>query len=766
MAKTYDVNCELRGHNGAVRCITSLSNDLVVTGAMDSTVRVWQRDTSSSFVVMESASIYEHEHWITASVALGSGGFATGSMDKHIRLFDAQFQRYGLLQGHDGGVISLAVSYDQKQLLSGSWDGTARVWSLETFECLHIFRGHENGVCVLGLPNGSIVTGSTGQQVGNTIVDFKLRFWDAKTFSLLKTIADHAGPIRQLALVHTIGFLSCSNDGSIKLRTNTGTVLATMVHPRNAEGKPGFVLGICVLPNGLLVSASEDATARVWAQDGALLQTIEHPGGLWCVTSLPNGDFLTGCDDHVVRVFTTQAERMNSIAKRSLETAVKEAQMVKLRGPNGVEIEALSAYEDRGEKPGTSDGQIQMFRRGNTAWACQWSQPSSTWIDIGEVTGTRGEGGVVENEAFDMVIPVEIELPGGLQKLEIGFNQGQNPFTIAQAFIDKHQLSQTYLGEIAEFITQRVKESRPLMLDTEVTDQGPRTLQETNSFQYFPVSGYNTFETTKITKLMSTLRQFNAAMKETQAPEALTDSQLLALDAIIHTVQDTAFYHSSTFGASGITTLIRALEQWPVKYAFPMLDLIRLVLVHPHGPEAIGEARLTCLLSRLLQLGAENGPFELGNSMTTRMLVLRVLANLFLYDKARAVLVAYKTDVLKALPSFLTYPHKLVALSFSTVLLNFARAIWTCKEAFTLADSIVVMSLAADLLNGSYTVEELGNDTLLRLLVTIGTLASCGDDEFKKMAKIHVELFVASKASAVTSKVVQECLLELQQVVD
>lgn len=191
-------------------------------------------------------------------------------------------------------------------------------------------------------------------------------------------MTDHAGPIRQLALVPEIGFISCSNDGSIKLRTVNGVVLASMEHPLNAEGKPGFVLGICVLPNGSFVSASEDATARVWAQDGALLQTIEHPGGLWCATPLPNGDFITGCDDKVVRVFTTEAGRINPIAKTSFEAAVEEARIAKTRGPSGVEIEALSAYEDRGQKPGTSDGQIQMFRRGAKAWACQWSQPSRT----------------------------------------------------------------------------------------------------------------------------------------------------------------------------------------------------------------------------------------------------------------------------------------------------------------------------------------------------------------------------------------------------
>lgn len=278
-----------------------------MTGAMDSIARMWLRDSRSAangYSAMKSATIFDHEHWVTASVALENRGFATGSMDKNIRLFDFQGQRTGLLKGHEGGVISLAVSYDKKLLLSGSWDSTARVWSLETQQCLHVLSGHENGVCVLGMPDGSLVTVSTEQQVDNTVAGFELRFWAKDTFALTKTLMDHQGPIRQLALVPDIGFVSCSNDGSIKLRTLDGVVMASMEHPLNAKGKPGFVLGVCVLSNGLLVSASEDCTARVWSADGALVQTIEHPGGLWCVTALSNGDFATGCDDKTARVFT------------------------------------------------------------------------------------------------------------------------------------------------------------------------------------------------------------------------------------------------------------------------------------------------------------------------------------------------------------------------------------------------------------------------------------------------------------------------------
>ncbi|KAI9905323.1 hypothetical protein PsorP6_013541 [Peronosclerospora sorghi] len=805
--RQYDVSCELRGHEGAIRCLSSVSTGLLVTGSMDSTARLWRRDataSTSTFDAVESATVFDHEHWVTSIVPLETGGFATGSMDKSIRLFDAHGQRVGRLQGHEGGVISLAVSVDQKLLFSGSWDGTARVWSLETLACLHVLSGHENGVCVLSLPDGSLVTGSTGKQVGNSVVDFKLRFWATKTFALTKTLSDHHGPIRQLAVVRDVGFVSCSNDGSIKLRTYDGDVVATMAHPLNEEGKPGFVLGVCVLSNGSVVSASEDCTVRVWSGDGTLVQVIEHPGGLWCVAALPNGDFASGCDDKVARVFTCDPARVDPNAVTSFQKAVEEARIARTRGPSGVEIQALPDYAERVNVTGSSDGQIQLFRRETKAWACQWSGPSRTWIDvgsqwqrvvihteyIGEVTGT-GSGGVVDGEAYDMVIPVELELPGGLRKLQIGYNMGQNPFTVAQVFIDKHRLDQAYLREIADYISQRASEYKPPVLGNHESVNAlpalsaPDSSVAAQSFKYFPVdetervgpvcmtqSGYNTFESTRIAKLMSMLHQLNDKMKETQLSHALDESQLLALEQLVRVLQDTAFYHSSTFASFEIRALRHVLETWPATHVFPALDLLRLVLIHPQGPRAVGENGLEPLVTTVLSLGVQRDGPDDGTviPVATRMLSLRVLANMFLHEIARKVLLAHKTHVLNKLPRFHAFHHKLVALSLATLLLNFARVQVTNPGTLLPEDQVVVIAQAADLLNGSDTIQELGDDTILRCLVAIGTLcilsqALCGDSKAKEAASSQIAIFTASKASQVTSPVVQECLAELQLVI-
>lgn len=60
------------------------------------------------------------------------------------------------------------VSVMSSALMIGSWDGSARVWKLKedlsSGEVVAVLPNHENSVCVLGLPNGTIATGSAGFQ--------------------------------------------------------------------------------------------------------------------------------------------------------------------------------------------------------------------------------------------------------------------------------------------------------------------------------------------------------------------------------------------------------------------------------------------------------------------------------------------------------------------------------------------------------------------------------------------------------------------------
>ena len=197
MADTMDVDspdsqpefvlrAELRGHEGQIRAICVAPNGEIITGAMDATVRRWRLAPAGGVPPEEVGVVLDHDHWVNALLALPAGvleecpegGFVTGCLDKRARAYScptgAEATRVRLLDGHDGGVISLAWAAGGA-LITGSWDGTARLWDLARGSCVATLRGHENGVCVLGLPSGDVATGSTGRQEGNAVVGFQLR---------------------------------------------------------------------------------------------------------------------------------------------------------------------------------------------------------------------------------------------------------------------------------------------------------------------------------------------------------------------------------------------------------------------------------------------------------------------------------------------------------------------------------------------------------------------------------------------------------------
>ena len=47
-----------------------------------------------------------------------------------------------VLQGHTAAVYSLAFTPDSRSLLSGSEDGTLRVWDVERGQCVRIMQGY------------------------------------------------------------------------------------------------------------------------------------------------------------------------------------------------------------------------------------------------------------------------------------------------------------------------------------------------------------------------------------------------------------------------------------------------------------------------------------------------------------------------------------------------------------------------------------------------------------------------------------------------
>ena len=153
--------------------------------------------------------------------------------------------------GHEGAVSSLSQC-NENELVSGSWDGTAKIWDVSTGKVKETLEGHSHAVCVLTLPNGITITGSQ---------DKKIRLWYGG--KLEREWVAHEDIVRGFTEVPAVnGFASCSNDEVVKLWSLDGT------HLMDFKGHSGFVFTIDCLETGEIVTGGDDCTVKLW-ENGA-----------------------------------------------------------------------------------------------------------------------------------------------------------------------------------------------------------------------------------------------------------------------------------------------------------------------------------------------------------------------------------------------------------------------------------------------------------------------------------------------------------------
>ncbi len=775
-------------HGSPVRCVCALDDqgNRLVTGGQDSLAKVWERvdgglDCSDFFEVKRVLS--GANHWVVSACAVGAGSVSplcplgrivTGSLDKMVRIYGEEGDSpVSVLSGHEGGVISLGWTTCGR-LLSGSWDGTCKIWDVKSGKggvCVATLSGHFNGVCVLGLPNGYIATGSTGRQDGSSIVDCDIRIWDASG-SLIRTSKDHNGPVRSLGLVTDVGFVSGSNDGTLRLWSFDGDALQIMPHPNRGDGGGKgsvgpFILSVCTLPGGDVVSVDETGACIVWKSNTAA-QILQHPEGLWCVAALPNGDFATACQDHVVRIWSEEPSRAapGDVIVGFAE-AVKAAQDTQKHGPSDVDIMKLPDWNQRVSQVGKSEGQVQMFRKDMTAIAAQWSVAASTWVEIGEVTGSR-DSGTINNVRYDHVFPIELEANDGtVRNLKIGYNDGDNPFTTAQTFIDQYMLPQSYLSQVAEYVMQRAGQ-QPTVIGTAGPESGGGGNHHTftgvgdpsgfatsgnaggasrpnipqhgvdlppSRSQHFPctIGFFGFFEAGSIDRIVSKIEEFangNAALLPTNKKEELK--------VLKDTIKETSRYHVSEVTDVQIE-LLSHLMTWPSDRVFCCIDMCRLAVLHPDAAKrfATGPEGRTIIQS------AAQHVLDLPDELSVVLCTLRLFCNIFKSRATRKLAYSEIPLMLNAASSVgaVLCTNKNICLAQSTLAAYASAALSDSTCDILISEDAAAASQLASFLSyilSSFNLAE-QPEPYYRTLVAAGTLLSA-PGKSQTMAK---EVFLA-----------------------
>lgn len=729
MSGLYSIIGEFYAHDGPIRslCIGPLGE--IISGCQSDSPHAKKWNIVAKALDLSGSPIF-HDHWVTALTSSVQMGFViTGCMDSIIRIYDSVGNPVMVLEGHTKGVISFSWTADGF-LISGSWDGCAKVWDLNQNGKLLLSLGpHENGVHVLGLSDGRIATTSTGEAVNGKPANFKLRFWNSKTGQQIgESISDHSGSIRSIiSMPGVAGCATTSNDGTVALRGPDGSIVGSMMHPPQEDGSPPFILDCSFLhtDTGMsLVSGGEDGSVMVC--DGMnVLQNIPHPTCVWCVLGLPNtdGDFVTGGHDGVLRYFSKDPQFTSNNASISLQQAFMEQVATnnakKRQGPSKEEIAKQIRWEANGSHPGKSEGQVMVFNKDGKMIAAQWSADSATWIEIGEVTG-NGDGGDVNGVTYDHVLPVEIDTPSdGVKSLSIGYNNLESAYDAAQRFIDENGLGQHYLRQIADWITDRAGKNTPT-LGASTGSSSTTSANVAKKYQYYPVKAYTLYDEIPAGfqgKVMPKITEFNSLMGDV----TLSTIELDLVNESVSTLTATSRYHSSSIISKQLNGVVKMAVQWESSKIFPAFDICRMLGLHPQGAKSLAaHPLLPCLLTRTLSLLKEGQDVPANTAVTAT----RFLVNSFRFDELRQSVLSGMTysDLFDIIEIQSSNTNKLVRVSISALLLN--CTIYLSGLSASLGDNLAPLLARMVSLSHNLLAKEKENaEVVNRSLLTIGTIA-------------------------------------------
>lgn len=306
---TFELCGTLTGHNGAVTClaVSAQTPNTLISGSRDKTLMIWKINPKPESYGLPFRSLHGHSHFIQDVALSNDGHYAlTGSWDGTMRLWDLNTcKTIRRFVGHTKDILSVSFSPDNRQIISSSRDKTIKLWNI-LGECKYTFEGHDEWVSSVRFsPDVS------KQVIVSASWDKTVKVWDTNTFKTRHTLVGHAG------CVNTVGICPdgtiCASAGKDGLVHVWDIVEDKHIHTF-AAGAP--VNGLVFSPVKFWLAAACDDAIRVYdLESKELISEIPNKfeakiKNLNClsITFSPDGTTLyAGYNDNVIRVFTVKA---------------------------------------------------------------------------------------------------------------------------------------------------------------------------------------------------------------------------------------------------------------------------------------------------------------------------------------------------------------------------------------------------------------------------------------------------------------------------
>ena len=189
------------------------------------------------------------------------------------------------LRGHSHYVQDVTISSDGQFALSGSWDGSLRLWDLNTGTTTRRFAGadqHKKDVLSVAFSadNRQIVSGARDKTIKlwNTLGECKYTIQEDGHTEWVSCVRFSPSPANPL-------IVSCGWDKLVKVWNLTNCKLRT-----NLVGHTGYLNTVTVSPDGsLCASGGKDGTAMLWdLNEGKHLYSLEPNSIIHAMVFSPN----------------------------------------------------------------------------------------------------------------------------------------------------------------------------------------------------------------------------------------------------------------------------------------------------------------------------------------------------------------------------------------------------------------------------------------------------------------------------------------------